>query len=700
MKRFHRNGSKWTYRVAAAAMCIPSATAQADDRVRVETDFESDVSDWTFVGDHSIEVVDSHDATHGKVLELRANGDAVYALARGSEDWGALRVEADFRFPSDDHSYLGLIYNFNGTAERTDFGNVYIKGNGSYLRANPVRDGNVSRLLYEEYRTPLFGPAAIMPRTWHRLRAEIDGPVCHIYVDDMTRPRMTFDLFERTSGAVGFKPRCVGGPVWIDNVRITAIDGPSYLGPPIPDVDYRIEELVTDWQVLGPLTRPAGEIETEPMRSSVTHANGEHGWRPFATDRRGAVITGQVTEFFGDEPVAYFRTLVRSATEIDAILHVTTTDELAVFVNGIFEGFLYRDGYVSGDNDWNAWYDFWSNAKHAGSRTTIPLRRGENVIVLRVRNGHYASGGFFARLETEDGERLTLATDDPVRGGDVAFPVEPEPFIDEFTAAEGIAFNASGELLITADYAVWRAEPDGSVTRLAGLDAGLGLAGIGASDVLAADFGPTNIFRDGENDDGIVWRVTPDGEKSVAAAGIADPNFILVRADGSFLVSDDGTDRIYLADERGAVSVWTDEIAYPNGMVLSLDGSVLYVAQIFSQLKPIELDNRIWGIAVQDGRPTGAPWIVARAGDGGVDGLALDERGRIYVADNGGGKIWRIDPESGETVLIAEGIPNVASLAFGEGFFDRQSIYAACTYRGGGRIWVVPVGVAGAPVQR
>ena len=73
---------------------------------------------------------------------------------------------------------------------------------------------------------------------------------------------------------------------------------------------------------------------------------------------------------------------------------------------------------------------------------------------------------------------------------------------------------------------------------------------------------------------------------------------------------------------------------------------------------------------------------------------------RVYVADNGGGKIWRLDPESGEIVLIAEGMPHVASLVFGEGNFDPQALYATSTFRGGGRVWKVDVGVRGAPVIR
>ena len=282
-----------------------------------------------------------------------------------------------------------------------------------------------------------------------------------------------------------------------------------------------------------------------------------------------------------------------------------------------------------------------------------------------------------------------------------SFPVKAELFIDQFTASEGITFNARGELFIAADKGVWRACPDGSVTRLTDTYSNLGMAGIGERDILMADFGPTNVFRDGPNDDGIIWRITPQGDKRSVATGIADPNFILVRKNGSFLVSDDGTDKIYLVDTEGSVGVWTNAVAYPNGMAYSRDQSTIYVAQIFRQLNPVVFDNSVWALQIgQDGRPEGKPSLVGQVGEGGIDGLAMDELDRIYVADNQGGKIWRIDPSSGKSVLITEDVTNVASLVFGEGAFDHESIYATSTFRGGGKIWKVHVGVAGAPLNR
>jgi sugar lactone lactonase YvrE len=283
----------------------------------------------------------------------------------------------------------------------------------------------------------------------------------------------------------------------------------------------------------------------------------------------------------------------------------------------------------------------------------------------------------------------------------VVFPVTPELFIDRFRASEGITFNGEGRLFIGANRAIWLAQPDGSVRKIADVHLHLGMAGIGPRDILAADFGPTNVFRDGPNDDGIVWRVTPEGHKTVAASGIADPNFVLVLHDGTFLVSDDGTDKIYRV-QGDSVSIWSTDVPYPNGMALSLDDSVLYVAQIFSSLQPTVGDDRLWAFNLVDGTsPAGPPAVVARTGgEGFVDGLVADEFGRIYIAENNAGKIWRFDPQSGETILIAEGMPHVASLVFGEGNFDREAIYATSTARGGGKIWKVRVGVKGTRVHR
>jgi hypothetical protein len=123
-------------------------------------------------------------------------------------------------------------------------------------------------------------------------------------------------------------------------------------------------------------------------------------------DARGAVVTGRAVDYHGRRTVAYFRTSVQSLREQSAELQVSTADDLAVWVNGKFISFVARQDA--------AWHDFHSNTLHAGRRVPLSLRAGSNDVVVRVRGGVYATGGFFARIVKHDGGHdTTAATDGP-----------------------------------------------------------------------------------------------------------------------------------------------------------------------------------------------------------------------------------------------------------------------------------------------
>lgn len=320
----------------------------------------------------------------GRVMVLDPGGD-VYAVARGSGGWGPVRIEGDVLFPTDVDNYLAVIYHVRRHGARTDFGAIYIKGNESYLQVNPHRDLNVGRTLYPEYHVPLRGEAAIQTGRWQRFKVEVAGPDCHFYVGDMTTPQLTFGLLELDAGGVGLQPRSVGGPVWVDNVRVARIDRLAYSGPPRPaELSYSSSDLLTNWLAIGPLDRTDDDIARRPGDRRLS-------WHPFPTDARGAVVTGKIVDYHGPRSVAYFRTRVNATTSAPATLHVSTVDDLALWVNGRFHWFIPRGTA--------AWYDFSTNPAHRGQRIPIPLAAGVNEIVLRVRGGVYASGGFFARME-------------------------------------------------------------------------------------------------------------------------------------------------------------------------------------------------------------------------------------------------------------------------------------------------------------
>ena len=285
------------------------------------------------------------------------------------------------------------------------------------------------------------------------------------------------------------------------------------------------------------------------------------------------------------------------------------------------------------------------------------------------------------------------------------FPAKAELLVgDKFGGSEGIAFNGEGRLFVTANNALWEISTDGSVRNVVDLYTNLGLAAIGDRDLLVADFGPTNAFREDRNTDGMVWRITPEGDKTELITGIGDPNFVLVREDGSILVSDDATADIFVIGDDMQPLLFSTAVNHPNGLALTDDGNTLYVAQIFKSIRPVVRDDSLWAIDLEDGKPRGAARLVARTGPlAANDGLAIDALGRVYIAANGAaGQVWRYDPADGDVVLIAEGVFGAASIAFGAGDFDHESIYVTTTNNQGrgGKIWRVPVGVEGQKLHR
>jgi hypothetical protein len=347
-------------------------------------DFEGDLSRWRLYGDEAVSRRLLPDLSHRGVLVLAPNGD-VHALITGSEAWPSIRFEGDFRFPSDTGTYLGVVYNFQQHGGRTDFGVIYIKSDGSYLQVNPHRDYNVSRTIYPEYHVPLTGAAAVRIGEWHRFRIEIIGRTCHFYVGDITMPSLTFSLYEGESGSIGLQPRSVGGAVEVDNIAVTSIARFSYDGEARPgNMTYSPDSLLTQWEAVGPLPHTDDRISRSP-------GTGGYPWRGFSTDERGALITGRLVDFHGPRTVAYFRTRVEAAEDADMTLHLSSVDDLAIWINGRFHWFVPRSDA--------AWFDFWQNPEHRGTRIPVNLKKGENDIVVRVRGGVYASGGFYARLE-------------------------------------------------------------------------------------------------------------------------------------------------------------------------------------------------------------------------------------------------------------------------------------------------------------
>ncbi len=253
--------------------------------------------------------------------------------------------------------------------------------------------------------------------------------------------------------------------------------------------------------------------------------------------------------------------------------------------------------------------------------------------------------------------------------------------------SEGVAVW-EGELVVSVPDGVLRLEGD-TTSRLATLEAALGLAP-GADGLWIADPGPAFTF-DGSGDDGAVWLLEAGGAPREVAAGLANPNAVVVAPWGEVLVSDDTRTEIVAVDPgSGAIRTWLDPIPSPNGLAFSADGRWLYVASTFVAEPPL------WRVPVDaEGRP-GEPELVVTFPTGSTpDGVAVDAEGQVWVALNLAGELVRVDPETGAVEVVARGLPTPASLAFGQGpELDPCAVYVTELYGEG--VSVVAAGVTGA----
>ena len=202
---------------------------------------------------------------------------------------------------------------------------------------------------------------------------------------------------------------------------------------------------------------------------------------------------------------------------------------------------------------------------------------------------------------------------------------------------------------------------------------------------------------------GVLARVS-DGKRSILAERSPDgqalnaPNDLTVRQDGNIYFSDTtwgehpgphAPTAVYRVAPDGALSV-AFKIDMPNGVVLSPDGKTLYVGS--------DAQNRLWRLpvapdgAVGKAEPFGEADRNPQARIHVPDGLCVDDRGRVYVANNSSevSSILVFDP----TGRFAGRIPFPAppsNCTFGGA--DRRTLYVTTLHA----IYEVPMTTPGLP---
>jgi len=152
----------------------------------------------------------------------------------------------------------------------------------------------------------------------------------------------------------------------------------------------------------------------------------------------------------------------------------------------------------------------------------------------------------------------------------------------------------------------------------------------------------------------------------------------------------DPTGRVYRLRTSGQLDLLLDNVPSPNGIVLSPDEKVLFVAATRG--------NSVWRAPLaDDGSVSKVGQFFTSYGPSGPDGLAMDEGGRLVVANPGLGVAWVLTPraEPAQVVRSPEGA-SLTNAAFGGP--ERKTVF--CTESIRGCVLKFELEVAGLPVHR
>jgi gluconolactonase len=130
----------------------------------------------------------------------------------------------------------------------------------------------------------------------------------------------------------------------------------------------------------------------------------------------------------------------------------------------------------------------------------------------------------------------------------------------------------------------------------------------------------------------------------------------------------DPTGRLFRMTPAGAVTCLLDNIPSPNGLVMNLEESQVYVA--------VTRGNCVWRVPfVRDGGIAKVGlYLQLSGGGGGPDGLALDENGGLIVAHVGMGSVWTFNAMGEPAYRIRSCMgTHTTNVAFG--WPDRNTLY-------------------------
>jgi gluconolactonase len=258
---------------------------------------------------------------------------------------------------------------------------------------------------------------------------------------------------------------------------------------------------------------------------------------------------------------------------------------------------------------------------------------------------------------------------------------------------EGPSFDRDGRLWFTdiPHGRIFHAEPDGRVTLVCEYDGepnGLKIRADGRIFVTDYRHGVMELDVARGRMEPVVGRLYTEHFRGVNDLFFAD--------DGAMYFTDQGrtghhdpTGRVYRLNADGRLECLLSTGINPNGLVVNLDGTQLYVAMTGA--------NAIWHLPLMpDGGTIAVGTAIQMSGGIGPDGLALTADGGLVAAHPGMGSVW-VFSKRGEPLyrVVGCGGDLTTNVAFGGP--DMKELYI--TDSGEGRILRTRLPVAGRPMH-